>query len=84
MFQHSAMAKPLFKKALYSLGLQVAERSIYVIASSIVLQVSLFFKILNLLKQDICRISVYKIRSYVTENTLHLSITRSSQLMLPR
>ncbi|KDR20549.1 nurim homolog [Zootermopsis nevadensis] len=38
MFQHSAMAKPFFKRALYTSGLQVAERSIYVIATSIALQ----------------------------------------------
>jgi hypothetical protein len=58
MFQHSAMAKPLFKKMLCSLGLKVAERSIYVITSSFVLQVSLFFKILNLLKQEVCLTSI--------------------------
>ncbi|XP_069686499.1 nurim homolog [Periplaneta americana] len=38
MFQHSVMAKPLFKRALYSSGFQVVERSIYVIATSLALQ----------------------------------------------
>lgn len=51
MFQHSAMTKPLFKRALYSVGLQVAERSIYVISTSFILHVSLFFKVFNPLKQ---------------------------------
>lgn len=40
MFQHSAMANPLFKMLLNMSGLQVAERSIYVIATSFALQAS--------------------------------------------
>ncbi|XP_023724670.1 nurim homolog isoform X1 [Cryptotermes secundus] len=43
MFQHSAMTKPLFKRALGSLGLQVAERSIYVIATSFILHALIQF-----------------------------------------
>lgn len=38
MFQHSAMVTPFFKRALYAARLQVAERSIYVITTSFVLQ----------------------------------------------
>lgn len=38
IFQHSAMVTPFFKRALYAARLQVAERSIYVIATSFVLQ----------------------------------------------
>jgi hypothetical protein len=41
------MAKPFFKKAIYSSGLQVAERSIYVIATSFALQASSFLKVFN-------------------------------------
>ncbi|PSN33492.1 Nurim [Blattella germanica] len=43
MFQHSAMAKPLFKRAVYSSGFQVIERSIYVIMTSVVLQCVMTF-----------------------------------------
>jgi hypothetical protein len=43
MFQHSAMVTPFFKRALYAARLQVAERSIYVITTSFVLQVSHLF-----------------------------------------
>jgi len=43
MFQHSAMVTPFFKRALYAARLQVAERSIYVITTSFVLQVSNLF-----------------------------------------
>ncbi|KAJ9574784.1 hypothetical protein L9F63_008048 [Diploptera punctata] len=38
MFQHSVMAKPLLKKAIYSSTFQVIERSIYIIVTSFVLQ----------------------------------------------